>query len=109
MDRDNLWIFRNEGLTGGKIEGDNVFKGDLSQKQYGVSIGGPIVKDRLFVFANFEVDEVTELGSGFIPNRGTGAINEASVLATDMDLVSGFCLKLILVEVTSTILVLLKV
>ena len=28
------------------------------------------------------------MGSGFIPNRGTGAINEASVLATDMDLVS---------------------
>ncbi len=81
-------FFRNESLTGGKIEGDNVFKGDLSQKQYGVSIGGPIVKDQLFVFANFEVDEVTELGSGFVPNRGTGAINEASVLSTDMELVS---------------------
>jgi hypothetical protein len=81
-------FFRNEDLTGGKIEGDDVFKGDLGQTQYGISVGGPIIKDKLFVFANFERDELTELGSAFIPNRGTGAINEASVLATDMNLVS---------------------
>jgi hypothetical protein len=81
-------FFRNESLTGGKIEGDDVFKGDLGQTQYGVSVGGPIIKDKLFVFANFERDQLTELGSGFIPNRGTGAINEASVLASDMELVS---------------------
>jgi hypothetical protein len=80
-------FFRNEDLTGGKIEGDDVFKGDLGQTQYGISVGGPIIKDKLFIFANFERDELTELGSGFVPNRGTGAINEASVLASDMELV----------------------
>jgi len=81
-------FFRNENLTGGKIKGDKVFKSDLSQNQYGMSIGGPIIKDKLFFFANFEKDEITELGSGFTPNTGSGAINESSVLASDLQLVS---------------------
>jgi hypothetical protein len=81
-------FFRNEDLTGGKVDGDDVFKGDLGQTIYGASIGGPLIKDKLFLFANFERDELTELGSGFVPNRGTGAINESSVLASDMELVS---------------------
>ena len=81
-------FFRNEDLTGGKIKGDDVFKADLSQKQYGISIGGPIVKNKLFFFANFEKDDRTDLGSGFVPNRGGGAANESRVLASDFELVS---------------------
>ncbi|MEM7380582.1 MAG: carboxypeptidase regulatory-like domain-containing protein [Bacteroidota bacterium] len=81
-------FFRNEDLTGGKIEGDDVFKADLSQTQYGISIGGPIVKNKLFFFANFERDERTDLGSaGFVPNRNAGTINESRVLASDFELV----------------------
>lgn len=80
-------FFRNEGLTGGKIKGEDVFKADLSQSQYGISIGGPIVKDKLFFFANFERDERSDLGSPFIPNRGSGGINESRVLASDFELV----------------------
>ena len=81
-------FFRNEDMTGGKIQGDDVFKADLSQTQYGISVGGPIVKNKLFFFANFERDERTDLGSGFVPNRGAGTINESRVLASDFDLVS---------------------
>lgn len=81
-------FFRNENLTGGRVKGDEVFKGDLGQSQYGVSVGGPIVKDKLFFFANFERDKLTELGSAFIPNRNSGDINESSVLASDMEAVA---------------------
>lgn len=81
-------FFRNENLTGGKIEGQDVPKADLEQLQYGVSIGGPIVENKLFFFANFEKDDRTDLGSPFSPNRGTGAINESRVLASDMIAVS---------------------
>ena len=81
-------FFRNDDLTGGKINGDDVFKTGLEQKQYGFSIGGPIVKNKLFFFANFEKDELTELGTaGFVPNRGEGTINESRVLASDFELV----------------------
>ncbi len=81
-------FFRNDDLTGGKIDGDDVFKTGLEQTQYGFSVGGPIVENKLFFFANFEKDELTELGTaGFVPNRGTGSINESRVSASDFELV----------------------
>jgi len=76
---------RNEALTGGKIRGEDVVKPDLKQNQYGFSVGGPIIKDKLFFFANFEKDERDDLGSnGWIPNTGSGAINESRVLESDL-------------------------
>ncbi len=76
---------RSEDLTGGKIRGEDVVKPDLNQNQYGASIGGPIIKDKLFFFANFEKDERDDLGTnGWIPNTGSGAINESRVLESDL-------------------------
>ncbi|WP_222984433.1 TonB-dependent receptor [Flagellimonas meishanensis] len=90
-------FFRNDDLTGGKINGDDVFKTGLEQLQYGVSIGGPIVKNKLFFFANFEKDDLTELGtSGFIPNRGAGAINESRVAASDFQLVDNLLRQVVI-------------
>ncbi|HEY5687531.1 MAG TPA: TonB-dependent receptor [Yeosuana sp.] len=76
---------RNEKMTGNKIKGEDVVRPKLEQTQYGVSIGGPIIKNKLFFFANFEKDERSDLGSnGWVPNRGSGAINESRVTAADM-------------------------
>ena len=78
-------FYRDESFTGGKIKGDDVTKPKLEQKQYGVSIGGPIIKNKLFFFANFEKDERTDLGTnGWVPNTGSGAINESRVLESDL-------------------------
>ncbi len=82
-------FFRNESLTGDKINGEDAIRPDLEQNQFGASIGFPIVKNKLFFFANFEKDQRTDLGSsGFVPNRGTGAINESRVLESDLIAVS---------------------
>ncbi len=76
---------RSEGLTGGKINGEDVVQPDLSQNQYGLSIGGPIIKNKLFFFANFEKDERNDLGTkGFVPNTGSNAIGESRVLESDL-------------------------
>ena len=83
-------FYRNEGMTGGKIKGEKVVKDDLNQKQYGFSIGGPLVKDKLFFFANFERDDRDDLGSSWQPNTGSGAINESRVLESDMIAVQQF-------------------
>ncbi|GAA4290918.1 outer membrane beta-barrel protein [Aestuariibaculum suncheonense] len=78
-------FFRNEDLTGGKINGEEVTKPDLEQLQYGLSIGGPIIKNKLFFFANFEIDDRNDLGSnGWVPNTASGAVNESRVLETDL-------------------------
>ncbi len=76
--------FRNQDLTGSKIKGESIFVPKLEQKQYGFSIGAPIIKDKLFVFANFEKDERSDLGQSWLPNTGSGAINESRVSVADL-------------------------
>ena len=79
-------FYRNQDLTGSKVMGEDIFVPELKQAQYGVSIGGPIVKNKLFFFANFEKDDRTDAGSNWVPNDGdaTQGINESSVLLSDM-------------------------
>uniref|UniRef100_UPI0035674354 TonB-dependent receptor n=1 Tax=Muriicola sp. TaxID=2020856 RepID=UPI0035674354 len=90
-------FFRNDDLTGGKINGDDVFKTGLEQTQYGFSLGGPIVKNKLFFFVNFERDELTELGTdGFVPNTGTGDINESRVTLSDFQLVDNLLRQVVI-------------
>lgn len=84
-------FFRNEDMTGGKVKEFNVVKPKLEQIQYGASFGGPIIKDKLFFFANFEKDNRSDLGTnGWVPNNGDGtlAAGESNVLESDMLLVS---------------------
>lgn len=76
--------FRNQDLTGSKIKGEDIFVSDLKQAQYGVSIGGPIIKNKLFFFANFEKDDRSDLGQSWVANTGSGAINESRVLEQDL-------------------------
>ncbi|HFS67553.1 MAG TPA: TonB-dependent receptor, partial [Flavobacteriia bacterium] len=78
--------FRNQDLTGSKVKGEKIFVPKLEQKQYGFSIGGPIIKNKIFFFANFEKEDRVDLGSNWIPNNGDGIseINESTVLESDM-------------------------
>lgn len=79
---------RNEDLTGDKVDGDDVLQPKLEQNQFGFSLGGPIVKNKLFFFANFEKDQRTDLGTnGFFPNTGSGLAGESRVLESDLQLV----------------------
>ena len=78
-------FFRNQDMTGGKINGEKIFVPKLEQKQYGFSIGGPIVKNKLFFFANFEKDDRVDSGSDWLPNTGSGAVNESRVSLSDME------------------------
>ncbi len=79
-------FYRNQSLTGDKIKGEKIFVPELQQTQAGFSIGAPIVKNKLFVFANFEIDERSDLGSNYIANNGDGVlgINESRVLESDL-------------------------
>lgn len=83
------FFYRDDNLTGDEVEGDKVFVPDLTQIQTGVSIGGPIIKNKVFFFANFELDEREDLGSNFLASRpGLSGSNVSRVLASDMELVS---------------------
>ena len=77
-------FFRNQDFTGGKIKGENIFVPQLRQSQSGVSVGAPIIKDKLFIFVNFEEDKRTDLGQSWLPNTGSNRINESRVLRADL-------------------------
>lgn len=82
-------FYRNQDLTGGKVKGEKVFKGDLKHLQTGFSLGGPIIKDKLFFFANAEMEDRSDLGSNFLAKRlGLTGDRVSRVEAADLDLVS---------------------
>ncbi len=71
-------------MIGSKVKGDDIFVPKLEQTQLGISIGGPIIKNKLFFFANYEKDDRDDLGQSWLPNRGTGLITESRVLEQDL-------------------------
>ncbi len=82
-------FYRNKDMLGATVDGSDVPRGDLSQLQTGFSIGGPIIKDKVFFFANLELERRSDLGSYFVPGT-TGQIsgNVARVLTSDMENIS---------------------
>ena len=64
--RDNDWVRDNEN--------GEPFQGFLEEETYGGTFGGPIVKDRLFFFANYEKFTRDAPGPSFGP-EGSGASN----------------------------------
>ncbi len=83
-------FYRSDELTGNKVKGEEVFVPNLTQLQAGASLGGPIVKDKLFFFANFETDRRQDQGSSFVAGDGViDEINESRVLESDLLAVQG--------------------
>jgi hypothetical protein len=86
--RGSLYSFlRNESLLGNKVRGkDVVANPDLSFNQSGFTVSGPIVRDKLFLFINGELERRDDPGSNFIARRGneTG-LGVSRVRASTMD------------------------
>ncbi len=81
--------YRNKDMLGVKVEDTEVTRGDLSSLQTGFSLGGPIIKNKLFFFANFELERRSDLGSYFLAARdGVEGANVSRVTAADLDFVS---------------------
>ena len=61
-------------------------------KQYGVSLGGPIIKNKLFFFANYEEEKRTDPGTAIVADNGSnaGQANVSRVKQSDLDALSSF-------------------
>ncbi len=84
--------FRNESMVGKKA-GDNPFDpGEFSYSQIGARLGGPIIRNKLFFFANYEKDELSAPGTTFRANRGGEPIDGGvtRVLESDLQQISDF-------------------
>ncbi len=82
-------FFRNDNMTGSKVKGREIIVPDLRQVQTGFSLGGYLIKDKLFFFTNFELERRQDLGSNFIAARpGIAGENVSRVTAADLETVS---------------------
>ncbi len=81
--------FRNQEMTGKVNLSGTKLKPQLKQNQAGFSLGGPIVKNKLFFFMNYEVDDRSDLGSMYIAKKpGRAGGNVSRVEASDLEEVS---------------------
>jgi Carboxypeptidase regulatory-like domain len=84
-----VFVFgRNQNMVGKKVDGADAPRGDIKQVQTGFSLGGPIIKNKLFFFVNAELERRSDLGSSYLANRGTTGAGISRVLASDLEAVS---------------------
>ena len=78
---------RSESLVGNSIGGEEILASpELNFSQTGLSVGGPIMKDKLFFFANFEMERRTDPGTNYVADDdGNIEFGESRVSAATMD------------------------
>jgi hypothetical protein len=62
-------FFRNEGMVNSKVRDLESPLLDFSVKNTGFRVGGPIIKDKLFFFANYEQERRNDPGTTFLASR----------------------------------------
>ncbi len=86
---------RNQNKVGTKAGADGktpVSILNFDVKQYGASIGGPIIKNKLFFFLNYENEKRTDPGTSWVTDNGTntGQSNVSRVKTTEVDALASF-------------------
>jgi len=80
------YFTRNESFIGDEVGSTSLLESDLQFGQYGASLGGPIIKDKLFFFVNAEVVRRDDPGSNFVADRsGASGANVSRVDASVMN------------------------
>ncbi|HUR91814.1 MAG TPA: carboxypeptidase regulatory-like domain-containing protein [Gemmatimonadaceae bacterium] len=88
------WAFRDnrKSLHGTKAGDLTVNPGEFNFKKVGLSVGGPIIPNRLFFFTNLEYDGLTSPGTNFRANTGGQPVegNTTRVLESDLVTLSNY-------------------
>jgi len=83
--------WRNEKLQGSKVAGGKAANPAYQSRAYGASLGGPIIKNKLFFFINGEFEKKPPSGGiNFTATGGSGTGNPSSVSINDLKAVSDY-------------------
>jgi hypothetical protein len=88
-------FYRNQNFNGEKVNDVTITNSKRSTKVYGASVGGPIIKNKLFFFVNAERELRTLPGQSSVarrPGQNDSDPNIASPLASDLDKLSKYLL-----------------
>lgn len=84
-------FFQNDGLLGTKVEDVELENSEFNSTQYGLRLGGPIIKNKLFFFVNYERVTGSTPASNFISSSGSATVdNVTRVLTSDINDLSQF-------------------
>lgn len=85
-------FYRNQAFNGTKVDNRKVSTTNASFTTYGLTLGGPILKNKLFYFVSFEGEYKTYPISTWVPNNGsnTGGGNVSQVTTAELDRLSDF-------------------
>ncbi|MEO7444267.1 MAG: carboxypeptidase regulatory-like domain-containing protein [Ferruginibacter sp.] len=88
------YYFRTEKQQGDKVSGVPFFRNPFDFKQYGGRIGGPIIKNKLFFFFNYETEnqpkQVQTRIAATPGNPFTGTGNVARPTRAELDTISAY-------------------
>ncbi|MHC6648460.1 TonB-dependent receptor [Alteromonas sp. HB246098] len=78
-----FYDFGSDSLRGDSLEGDDITLGGYTEKRYGFTVGAPLIKDKLFIFAAYEkLEGANTFDRGAI---GSGAINEVNITQAEVE------------------------
>jgi hypothetical protein len=83
-------FFRNDALTGKKVDKVKQSISDLSQLQAGFALGGAFIKNKLYYFVSFETEQRRDAASSYEARNASnsGKNNTSRVLESDLQAVS---------------------
>ncbi|HZF64832.1 MAG TPA: TonB-dependent receptor, partial [Chitinophagaceae bacterium] len=89
-------FYRNENFNGEKVKDVKVSNAKRSTKIYGASVGGPIIRNKVFFFINAERELRTLPGQTSVamrPGENDADPNATPVLASDLDRLSAYLIN----------------
>ncbi len=78
-----FYDYTDDDLRSDSLEGDDIETGDFDETRWGINLGGPIIKDKVFFFVAYE-----ELEGANLFDRGalgSGAVDEVDITQAEVD------------------------
>ncbi len=80
-------FYRNQSMTGKRVDGDKIVVPDLTQLQAGFSLGGAIKQSKLFYFVNFETEQREDAPTSYVARTASNGSNNNTSRVLESDLI----------------------